>query len=138
MSTSAESRTRYSREAMDPSDPRITPTSKRLRWNEAFCAFVDEDGAIYETEQQLEARGARPRAPAFIESLRGYVQTGPTSYERLGPGPDFRDVWQAQFHGVRTTSDAREPEAIARAAAILLNEGARSEAIELLTATRHR
>lgn len=126
---------------MDITDPRIAPTDKRLHWSDAMRAFVDDRGAIYETEQQIEARGPKPRPPAFEHRpIDGYVQIGPTSYERIGPGPDFRDVWQAQFHPARPAQADRETRAIATAAAVLIGEGRGAEgvALELLAATRRR
>lgn len=126
---------------MEANDPRITPTTKRIRWNSAYRAFVDEHGEIYETEQQIEARGPCPRLPAFapLPPLDGYVQIGSATYERIGPGPDFRDVWQEQFRPTRASKRTeRLLEAITATAAVLLNEGegARRVALELLDAAR--
>jgi hypothetical protein len=101
------------------------------------------NGCMAVTDQLAAANRLGPWAPprraSLVSDIPGYARTGPTSYERIGPGPDFRDVWQAQFHQpVVTATVDRESAAIADAASALIGEGARDLARELLAATRRR
>ena len=79
--------------------------SLRLWWpcGVPGCDFPDAKPI---TDQYAAANRLGPYAPnreTFERiDMPGYVQTGPASYEHIGPGPDFRAVWQAGLRAVRS------------------------------------
>jgi hypothetical protein len=95
------------------------PNGHPLLWSEQMhwwwpcgkpgCDFPDAKPISYE---YAAAHRLGPFAPKRNEYERahipGYVQIGPTTYERIGPGTDFRDVWQDGLRAVRALAKKGE------------------------------